>query len=522
MIPSTQRRAVVVGSGIAGLSAALHLGDCTLITKTEIGAGSTRLAQGGLAAAMGAEDSPAAHVLDTIRVSAGMGDVDMATLVAEGAPKGIDWLASLGTDFDSADGSLVLGREAGHSTNRIVHADGDATGWEVIRALTAAVQSRPDIEVLENTFAHDLVVRGGRVVGVVVTLSDGRTESLATSAVVLATGGIGRLYSPTTNPIEVTGDGLAMAWRAGAAVQNCEFVQFHPTALATGTDPSPLLTEALRGAGGLLVDESERRFMTSVHDDAELAPRDVVARAIWQQLREGSVYLDVRSVDRVAERFPTAAASIANVGLDIENDLVPVTPVQHYHMGGVVIDERGRGSLPGLYAAGEVTSSGLHGANRLASNSLVEGLVFGKIIAECIAEEEVDGHESPSPSSIIASTFDVDVDAIRHDAPLPSEVAELREVMWSNGGIVRSEAGLIHAAEVIEALRPTLASHPTARNLVEVAALVIGPALARRESRGAHFRTDYPKTDPALAHPLVWRNQVPAEPARQASSLAKW
>lgn len=520
MNSSAHRRAVVVGSGIAGLSAALYLGDCTLITKTELGAGSTRLAQGGLAAAMGAEDSPSAHVADTLRVSAEMGDVDIATLVAEGAPRGVRWLAELGADFDTADGSFSLGREAGHSTNRIVHADGDATGWEVIRALTEAVQSRPDIEVLEDTFALDLAVRAGRVAGVVVLLRDGRIESLPTSAVILATGGIGRLYSPTTNPIEVTGDGLAMAWRAGAAVQNCEFVQFHPTALATGVDPLPLLTEALRGAGGVLVNESGQRFMTSVHDDAELAPRDVVARAIWQQLRDGPVFLDVRAVDRVAERFPTAASNVARVGLDIETDLVPVTPVQHYHMGGVVIDERGQSSLPGLYAAGEVTSSGLHGANRLASNSLVEGLVFGKVIAETIADAGTKRGDSKSLRTTADDRFEFST--VRHDDPLPPEIAELRETMWRNGGIIRSKAGLVEAAATIEGLRPALESHPTARNLVEVAALVVGPALARQESRGAHYRADFPSTDPNLAGPFVWRNQVPAEPARQVTTLAKW
>lgn len=516
MISSTQRRAVVVGSGIAGLSAALHLGDCTLITKTELGAGSTRLAQGGLAAAMGAEDSPSAHVADTIRVSAGMGDVDVASLVAEGAPKGIHWLADLGVDFDTVDGSFSLGREAGHSTNRIVHADGDATGWEVIRALTEAVQSRADIEVLENTFALDLAVEAGRVAGVIVILPGGQIESLPTSAVILATGGIGRLYTPTTNPIEVTGDGLAMAWRAGAAVQNGEFVQFHPTALASGSDPLPLLTEALRGAGGLLVNERGRRFMTSVHDDAELAPRDVVARSIWQQLREGPVFLDVRAVDGVAERFPTAAANIAGIGLDIENDLVPITPVQHYHMGGVVIDELGQSSLPGLYAAGEVSSSGLHGANRLASNSLVEGLVFGKVIAATIADEETGGDTIGTVRSSSDRAEDSrDFAATRHDDPLPAEVAELREIMWSHGGIVRSEVGLTRAVAAIEGLRPALASHPTARNLVEVAALVVGPALERRESRGAHYRTDYPSTDSNLAHPFVWRNESHSELAPQ-------
>jgi len=493
MTVSRPYRTVVIGSGIAGLSAALHLGDCTLITKTELGDGSTRWSQGGLAAAVGPNDSPDQHVDDTLRVSGGLGDRATARLVASAAPQEISWLANLGTNFDVSDGVLSLGREAGHSVDRIVHADGDATGKEVVRALTEAVRLRPDIEVREHTFVVDVTVMKGRVVGLVALDSNGVPITIATPSVVLATGGIGQVYSATTNPVECTGDGLAMAWRAGAAIRDCEFVQFHPTALATSGDPLPLLTEALRGAGGLLRNDSGERFMTAVHEDAELAPRAVVAQAMWQQLLDGPVFLDVRAIPDIAERFPTAARNAADAGFDLAVDLLPVTPAAHYHMGGIVVDSVGRSSIEGLYAAGEVSSTGLHGANRLASNSLVEGLVFGRLVADSIASREtfeISGPVQDGRSSGLSSILE----------PLSPAVDHLRAMMWRHGGIFRSAAGLTEAALFVESLRPDLGSHPVGRNLIDVSLLVLGAATARAESRGAHQRVDFPFIDPALDH----------------------
>lgn len=498
MTASPQRRAIVVGSGIAGLSAALHLGNCTVITKSFLGAGSTRLAQGGLAVALGQDDSVEQHVMDTLRVSGGLSDRQVAHQVISGAIDGVGWLADLGAAFDMADGHLQLGREAGHSLHRIVHANGDATGAEVIRALTAAVAERPDIEVFENTFAIDTIIENDQVSGLFVVDVDGGTRSLYAPAVVLATGGIGSVYSATTNPAGATGDGLAIAWRAGAEVRDCEFVQFHPTALASGMDPLPLLTEALRGAGGQLVSGTGERFMTSVHDDAELAPRDIVARAIWKQMRTDSVFLDARHIPGVDQRFPTAAASAGAIGLDIVEDLLPVTPAQHYFMGGVVVDGLGRSSVEGLYAAGEVTSSGLHGANRLASNSLIEGLVFGRSIADSIQNDD-----RSCRGTAARQHTDHPVPELAPSVPLPDTVQELRDVMWLHGGIVRSGAGLRTARDEIERLRPALARHGEAHNLATVAALIVDAALARRESRGAHHRADYPETDTMFEHSII-------------------
>lgn len=486
MIATSQPRAIIVGSGIAGLSAALHLGNCTVVTKSFLGAGSTRLAQGGLAVALGPDDSVEQHVADTLAVSGGMGDRRIARQVAAGAIDGVEWLTDLGAAFDRRRGQLQLGREAGHSLHRIVHANGDATGAEVMRALTTAVRERPDIEVLENTFALDAIIDGHRVVGLSVVDAEGAATALLAPAVVLATGGIGGVYSATTNPADATGDGLAIAWRAGAAVRDCEFVQFHPTALATGSDPLPLLTEALRGAGGLLLNDDGRRFMASVHDDAELAPRDVVARAIWKQMQTSPVFLDARLVPDVERRFPTAAASARDLGLNIAEDRLPVTPAQHYFMGGVVVDQQGRSTVEGLYAVGEVSATGLHGANRLASNSLIEGLVFGEVVARSIADTSAPvSRAAPSVAGVSGRPTD----------PMPSEVEFLRQAMWSDGGIVRTADGLNGVATLIESWRPVLSEHPVARNLAITARLIVGAAARRRESRGGHFRADYPTTD---------------------------
>ncbi|MBA2337242.1 MAG: L-aspartate oxidase [Acidimicrobiia bacterium] len=491
--------AVIIGSGIAGLSTALALGDCVVITKAALAGGSSRWAQGGVAAAIGADDDPHLHALDTIAVSAGLSDPAVAELVTGAAPDRLAWLIDIGARFDrSEDGSLILGREAGHSRHRIVHANGDATGAELMRTLSAAVLARPDIEVREHSHAVDLLRSGSSVVGVSVRHGDDPGEPLLAPAVVLATGGIGGLYAHTTNPPEVTGDGLAMAIRAGARIADPEFVQFHPTAMRSTLDPMPLLTEALRGAGAVLIDGAGGRFMVGEHPDAELAPRDVVARAIWRRLDAGDEpRLDATHIGAsFPERFPTVYASAMRAGIDPATEPIPVSPAAHYHMGGVAVDGAGRSSLAGLYACGEASVTGLHGANRLASNSLLEGLVYGVRVADAI---RLDRPRWPSgtievPAAGIDLTLDDD----------PVAVGCLRRLMWDHAGVMRTENGLRRAVAGIEALAPSVAVGVTGRNMVTVAGWVARAALGRRESRGAHHRLDFPEASTAWArHTLL-------------------
>ncbi len=500
-------RAVIIGSGIAGLATALELGDCVVVTKTALGEGSSRWAQGGIAAAIGPGDTPALHATDTVRVSGGLASPGIADLVAAAAPDRVGWLTRLGADFDrDQNGALILGREAGHTRHRIVHADGDATGAEMMRTLVAAVTARSDIEVMDRTHAIDLVFAGGAVSGVVVLDPAGHSRVVEAGAVVLATGGIGRIYAATTNPAEVTGDGLAMAIRAGARIIDPEFVQFHPTALRSALDPMPLLTEALRGAGAVLVDRNGARFMQAEHPDAELAPRDIVARAIWRRLAAGGdIALDATHLgSSFPERFPTVYASAKAAGIDPVSTPIPVSPAAHYHMGGVATDAHGRTSLPGLFAGGEVASTGLHGANRLASNSLLEGLVFAGRIAEAIGTDPV--RTDPIRNGSIST------DAITSDgagdlsADDPSAIDALRQVMWQGAGLVRSGPGLRDAARRIDELRPRLDRGPTGRNMACVADLVVAGARQRTESRGAHYRIDHPETEAG------WRRHTVIDP----------
>ncbi len=490
---------IVVGSGISGLSTALGLQGALVITSGELHSGSSHLAQGGIAAAIGEGDSAAAHAVDTVAVSAGIADPGVVALVTTAAPDRIAWLAALGARFDPA-----LGREAGHSARRIVHANGDATGAEVMRALEAAVRTRDDITVRGREQMVDLILDGDRVVGVLTLDRTGSFRAYLGTAVVLATGGIGRLYARTTNPPEVAAAGLAAAARAGATLADLEFVQFHPTALAGTEDPAPLLTEALRGDGAVLVDDEGRRFVD------ELAPRDVVARAIWDQIAAGNrVYLDATTAIGGAypERFPTVWDHAVAAGLDARTQPIPIEPAEHYHMGGVATDVDGHTSRPGLWAAGEVASTGLHGANRLASNSLLEGLALGARVAVSIASATT----PPAPQSPVvpATAFAVEpsVDRFGED--------RIRTTMWEQVGIVRSEASLRRAARRLRSL-PQPSSLIT-RNLRDAGRLVTEAALARRESRGAHYRSDYPEPDPSLAvRSLVTPARSDAIPIRPA------
>lgn len=508
--------AVVVGTGVAGLSAALGMAamgqQVLLMTKTDLGGGSSQWAQGGIAVALGADDTPDLHARDTLAAGAGLCDPTVVDVLTDEGPAAIRRLIDLGAGFDhDADGDLALGREAAHGRRRILHAHGDATGAEVLRALTAAVRSHRSITVLEQAFAWDVLVDGGRVTGLTALQRDGRgAESwllLEAPRVAIATGGCGQLFARTTNPPEVTGDGIAMAARAGAVLADMEFVQFHPTALAVGSpageprDRLPLVTEALRGEGAILVDEGGRRFMPAEHELAELAPRDVVARGIWRQLMAGHhVFLDARQStgSSFPDRFPTVFAACRAAGVDPRREPIPVTPAAHYFMGGIAVDSWGRSSLPGLWACGEASSSGVHGANRLASNSLLEALVFGARTAEDMAHDAVTTQPTTkAPRGLPAA---------RSAPPAAAELRkDLRRLMWDRAGLVRNAAGL---REVLEAAGPwermAEAMAPSRevgelRNLLCVGQLVATSALARRESRGAHFRSDHPLTDPAQA-----------------------
>jgi L-aspartate oxidase len=497
--------ALVVGSGVAGLTAALGLAprSVTLLTKTGLGwGGASSWAQGGVAAAVGSDDSPALHAADTLAAGAGISQLDAVALLTTEGPARMRELLELGTHFDVDDtGHLALGREAAHSRRRILHAR-DATGAEIVRALAAAVEREPAIRAVLGAFALDLLVDGGEVRGLLALHADGRRILHLAPAVILATGGVGQVYLCTTNPREATGDGLAMAARAGARLADLEFVQFHPTALAGSRDPMPLLTEALRGEGATLIDGSGLRFMPAEHPQAELAPRDVVARAIWSRLMAGQTpYLDCRQAIGASfpERFPTVFALCREQGLDPRTEPIPVAPAAHYHMGGIATDGQGRTSLPGLWACGEVASTGVHGANRLASNSLLEGLVFAARVAE-----DIEGMAPvPSPRSSLRALAEP---ALRSadasgEAENAAVIAAVRRTMWEKVGVVRDETGLAAAAAELDGLA---AEHPglsgEARNLLGVGRLIAAAARLRRESRGGHFRSDFPDTDPAWQH----------------------
>ena len=479
---------LIVGAGVAGLTVALGLPRAYVITAPEMG--STWWAQGGIAAALASDDSPEQHAKDTVSVAGGLAVRNAVEILTDGGPAAIESLVELGAQFDrDAEGELLLGREGGHQARRVVHADGDATGAEVMRALTEAMRVSDHLETIERRVV-DLVMANDRVVGVVT--ADGKKRKVFLSpAVILATGGAGRLYARTTNPIGVTGDGIAMAGRVGARLADLEFVQFHPTALHAGKDPLPLLTEALRGEGASLVDAHGRRFMDQYHPMAELAPRDIVARAIfWQNDRGAGAYLDARNITNFSERFPTVTAHALSMGLDPSDHPLPVSPAAHYYMGGIDADSNGRTSVGGLWAVGECSSTGVHGANRLASNSLLEGLVFGARVARNV----VDNIEEPLGDPVAPKEA--------FDLPLVAGPAldELRQIMWNRVGLVRTGDGLWearnHILDMDRVLRRTIAGRVAA----DLAIMVVLAALRRSESRGGHYRADYPEPDPMQEH----------------------
>ncbi|MGY4626510.1 L-aspartate oxidase [Bradyrhizobium sp. USDA 4486] len=489
---------VIVGGGLAGLFCALKLAPrpVTLISAAPLGQGaSSAWAQGGIAAAVAEGDTPEAHAADTIAVGGGIVDEAVALGIAREAAPRIDDLLAYGVPFDrDLEGRLAVGREAAHSARRIVHVRGDGAGAAIIAALTEAVRRTPSIRLIEGFVAEALLTEDGAVTGLQLREAANpaaRPVMLASRAIVLATGGIGHLYAVTTNPIEASGSGLAIAARAGAVIADPEFVQFHPTAIMVGRDPAPLATEALRGEGAILINRHGERFMLARHPLAELAPRDIVARGVFAEIATGrGALLDARAAlgVRFAEKFPTVHASCIAAGIDPATQAIPIAPAAHYHMGGIAVDARGRSSIDGLWAGGEVSSTGAHGANRLASNSLLEAVVYAARIADDIAGRAIPS-PAPLPDALVIQ---------RSGAPDAANVARLRAMMSAHVGVIRDGDGLAQAARSFAALERE-ATSITVRNMATTALLVATAALSRRESRGAHFRSDHPADVPELA-----------------------
>jgi L-aspartate oxidase len=527
---------IIVGAGIAGLRAAIALaahGRVLAITKEQLGESNTSYAQGGIAVALSGAEDIEEHWADTRSAGDGLVDREAARILVAEGPARVEELLRWGTGFDKhpETGDLLLTREGAHSRNRILHANGDATGAEIGRALLAHARAQANITLLEWTLCTDLLKDAdNRVTGVQLLHRDGTQQSVSARSVLLASGGAGQVYSDTTNPAVATGDGIAAAWRAGAAIADMEFYQFHPTALSLPGVSRFLLSEALRGEGAWLVNDHGERFMHRYHPLLELAPRDVVARAITREgmdetsARVRPVYLDMRHLAQthpslnLATRFPGISAFLAKHNLSLQRDLIPIRPAAHYLMGGVETDNDGRTSLAGLYAAGEVACTGVHGANRLASNSLLEGLVFG---ARAAAAMQSEAALPGVPSRIPASASSVTTPAQSHNETALLDIRRtLQAEMWRDAGLLRDREGLHRAQACLIQLRsrfePVLAPLTRAsaelRNLLDVSELVVRSALAREESRGAHFRIDFPERDDThyARHSLVFE----AEPVR--------
>ncbi len=495
--PDSAADVVVVGGGLAGLFCALKLSPrpVTIISAAPLGEGaSSAWAQGGIAAAVAEGDSAEAHAADTIAVGGGIVDEDVALGLAREAAARIHDLLQYGVPFDrDLEGRLAVGREAAHSARRIVHVQGDRAGKAIIAALIETVRKTPSITVIEGYTAEALLTDGDAVTGLQLRKATDATAKpvrLATRAIVLATGGIGHLYAVTTNPPEASGIGLAIAARAGAIIADPEFVQFHPTALNVGRDPAPLATEALRGEGATLINGRGERFMQALDPLAELAPRDIVARGVFAEVAAGrGAFLDATKAlgASFARKFPTVYASCIAAGIDPATQPIPVAPAAHYHMGGIAVDKHGRTSLKRLWAGGEVSSTGAHGANRLASNSLLEAVVYAARIAE-----DING--MAYAASVRARTEQT---TPRNCAMPPLTEANLRTMMTSHVGVIRDGDRLMEAVQAFAAIEQNT-GNVALRNMATTALIVAASAWSRRESRGAHFRSDYPAEDPAM------------------------
>jgi L-aspartate oxidase len=486
---------VIVGGGLAGLFCALKLAPrpVTVITAAPIGEGaSSAWAQGGIAAAVGEGDSIDSHVADTLKAGAGLVDENIARLMAAEGPARVKDLLRYGVPFDrDLEGHFLLSREAAHSARRIVHVKGDRAGAAIMHALIAAVRATPSVRLLEGLKLDDLLTDGRKVTGLCIrAVAGGAQVEIPARGVVLATGGVGGLFAVTTNPREARGNGLAAAARAGALIADAEFVQFHPTALDVGRDPAPLATEALRGEGATLVNKNGERFMQALHPDAELAPRDIVARGVFAEIAAGrGALLDGRNVEKFAERFPTVYAAATGANVDPLKQPMPIAPAAHYHMGGVLTDANGRTSIDGLWAAGEVASTGAHGANRLASNSLLEAIVFAARIANDIKGLMPQAHARELPLSL---------PDLFSPAKATEDEGELRALMQANVGVIRNGTGLGRALVDLAHFERS-AQSPDLRNMATAALLIAASAFARTESRGGHYRSDFPKVDAAQA-----------------------
>ena len=508
MLPHIFTDVLVVGGGVAGLRAAIAAaehGTVTILTKQNVEESNTRYAQGGVAVAMSEDDTVDRHVADTLATGVGLCDEQTVRVVVGEGPDRVQELVDWGAAFDRANGEFMFTKEGGHSVARILHARGDATGAEISHTLINVARRCENIQLLEDHFVVDLITPDAEVQGAVVYNPVRGMMLLWASQVILATGGVGRVYRETTNPAGATGDGLAIAYRAGAALQDLEFVQFHPTTLYIAGASRTLISETVRGEGAKLVNRAGERFMSGYHPDAELAPRDVVSRSIHHEMQATNhpcVYLDITHLDRahLQQRFPAICKECQSFGIDISTDRIPVRPSAHYFVGGVKVESMGRTSVPNLFAVGEVACTGLHGANRLGSNSLLEGLVFGARAGACAGEVLAETGR-PRPPHSVASQL---MGPKRGEIDLGDVENSLRSLMWRAAGIEREESHLETAEDYVDFWCGYIIDKTFSdvggwvlQNMLTVAKLVLHSARERRESRGVHFRTDFPDTDDA-------------------------